>query len=172
MSLLQEKTDVNVLMNTNGFEVIGDNQRTIAFASIAEGTAGDGLVVVTAAGHALKKGQTVTIIGGAYAGSYQVKQVLTANTFTIEATWGATASGNLLLTASLNGLGFVVNDSSGLTIAEFEPQDPLVDPATVIAKTYVDAEIVMIPFKKIRITAGDITAIKAPIKAVLDYENR
>lgn len=153
-------------MANNGAEIIGAAQRTIAYSAIAD--AGNGYVEVTAAAHGLKKWQTIFVATGFYAGVYPVYKVVSSSKFWIKAEWGATAAGNINLTASLNGGGFIVTENP--TIVEFEPEDPNLDVATVIARTYLPGDPVPIPFKKIRISAGNITVPRQAIKAVLDYE--
>lgn len=157
---------LDTLMANNGAEVIGDDQRVIAYSAIAD--AGNGYVAVTAAGHGLKKWQTIFVATGFYAGIYPVYKVVSSSVFWIKAEWGATAAGNINLTASLNGGGFVVSEDP--TIVEFEAEDPNVDNAAVIARTYLPGDPVPIPFKKIRISAGNITVPRQAIKAELDYD--
>ncbi len=161
-----ERSSLDTLMANNGAEVIGAAQRVIAYSAIAD--AGNGYVAVTAAGHGLKKWQTIFVATGFYAGVYPVFKVVSSSVFWIKAEWGATAAGNINLTASLNGGGFVVTEHP--TIAEFEPEDPNMDVAAIIARTYLPGDPVPIPFKRIRITAGNITVPRQSIKAVLDYD--
>lgn len=153
-------------MANNGVEIIGATQRVIAFTAIAD--AGNGYVAVTAEGHGLKKRQTIYLATGFYAGIYPVYKIVDADTFWIKAEFGATASGDINLTASLNGGGFIV--TAAPTIVEFEPEDPTVDAAAIIARVYAAGDPVPIPFKKIRISAGDITVPRQQPKAELDYD--
>lgn len=170
MSVQNDGTNLQTLMYKHGVDVIGASQRTIAFTAVASG--GTGLINITAAGHGLKKYQSFNIVGGAYAGIYRVKKVIDANTIQVAGTFGSTASGNLLLLGALFGHGFIVNSATGLVIAEFVPDDSTIDPQTIISKTYVDAEIVPIPFKRIRITGGNITVVRKPPQTDLPYGNR
>jgi hypothetical protein len=165
----ENKYDLDTLMAINGVEAIGAAQRTIAFSVVAD--YGNGLVNITATSHGLKKNQTVSIIGGAYAGIHRVRKVIGVNNIAIAATFGATATGNLLLTGSLDGAGFVASGTQ--TIAEIEPDNKSIDVATLIARTYAAGEKVAIPFKKIRLSAGNITVIrKNGPPADLSYTNR
>jgi uncharacterized repeat protein (TIGR02059 family) len=154
------------LIAHNGAEIIGAAQRVIAYSAIAD--AGGGYVEVTAAGHGLKKWQTIFVATGFYAGLYPVYKVVSSSKFWIKAEWGATASGNINLTAALNGGGFFVTTAP--TIAEFEAEDPNFDNAAFIARVFAVGETVLIPFKRIRITAGNLTVARQAIKAELDYD--
>lgn len=165
--------EINILdtkIRTNGVENIGASQRVIAYTVVANN--GDGTVRVTAAGHGLKKHQTIYIGSGDYAGIRTVKKVVSANTFDMVATWTATAAGNINLTASQYGEGFLVKVVP-LTIAEFVSDDEGMDNAAIIAGPYIVGDVVPIPFSKIRVTAGDIQCIrKNGPPANLNYTNR
>lgn len=153
----------------NGVEVIGVAQRTIAFTAVASG--GTGLLNITAAAHGLKKHQYFNIVGGAYAGIHSVKKVIDANTIQIAGTFGATATGDLKLLSAKHGFGFYA-DSVPITIAELEAENEVQDTATFIATPFIAGVWYPFPFKKIRITAGNITVVRQPIRAELTYTNR
>lgn len=167
---MKDTVDLKTLMANHGVQVIGGSQRTIAYTAVASG--GTGLLNFTAAAHGLKKHQDIYIVDGAYAGIRRVKKVISANVFQVEGTFGATAAGNIELTAAQYGHGFIVNDITSFAIAEFEPEDSTIDPATIIAKKYVNNEEVPIPFKKIRLTDGDITVVRKTPPTSLPYTNR
>lgn len=154
---------------SNGIAVIGDAQRTIAFSAVASG--GTGLLNITANGHALKKHEYFNIVGGSYPGIYSVKRVIDANTIQVEGTFGATTTGNLELLAAKDGYGFYA-DVVPITIAEIEPDNKNQDAARFIATPFIAGVWYPFPFKKIRITAGDITVVRKPIQASLTYSNR
>jgi hypothetical protein len=161
------------LMSTRGVDVIGVGQRTIAYTVIADG--GTGQIIITAAGHGLKKHQSFWITsGGAYANTaHKVKKVIDANTFIADGTFGVTAAGNINLIVALDCEGFIVNVATGLVFSELVPDDPNIDAATLIAKTYAVGEVVPIPCSKIRITAvGQITCIRKQPQTDLPYSRR
>jgi len=170
MSLVNDLHNLATLMSIRGVDVIGENQRTIAFTAVASG--GTGLLNITAAGHLLKKGQSFNIVGGTYAGVYLVKKVISTSVIQVAGTFSVTATGNLVLYGALNGEGFIVNKADTLVIAEFVPDDPNLDPLEIIAKAYTTAEIVPISFKKIRITGGILTVVRKTPQTDLAYSNR
>jgi hypothetical protein len=164
--MIGEKLSLDTLMANNGVEVIGAAQRTIAFTVVAAAAEAD-YIEITATGHGLKKWQTVYIESGFYAGVYSVYKVPSSSKIWVKAEFGATGTGNLRLLAALNGAGFVVTENP--TIVEFEPESPLIDVATIIARTFLPGDPVPIPFKKLRISAGNITVIRNNPKAELSY---
>lgn len=165
------KTDPLQLAARHGVEVIGANQRTIAFTVVADG--GTGKIKITAAGHALKQGQTIYMSGGGgvYTGIHRVKRVISSSIFLADGTFSVTDAANINLTASLDGAGFTVEETP-LTIAEFTPVNPNTDSAEVIAREYLVGDYIPIPFNRIRITAGNITVIRGQPRASLSYNNR
>lgn len=83
----------------NGFTFQAGLAGTIA--SVAEGTEGDGIVTITDNAHGLLTGEIITIEGSTdYDGVYVVTK-LTANTFTIAATWTQTRTGTWYRGANL-----------------------------------------------------------------------
>jgi hypothetical protein len=162
-------TKPEVLAVNHGISPIGAAQRTIAFTVVASG--GTGLINITAAAHGLKKGQCFNIVGGAYAGVHRVKKVISANVIQVEFAFGATAAGDLKLLSHLNGSGFYV-DSVPLTIAELEVDNDTVDTTAIIAQTFIAGQYYAIPFKKIRITAGNIRVVRAPVRTDLGYTRK
>jgi hypothetical protein len=153
----------------HGISPIGANQRVIAYTAVASG--GTGLINITAAAHGLKKHQCFYIGAGAYAGIHRVKKVVSANVIQVEGTFGATAAGNINLTAHKEGYGFWV-DEVPLTIAEIEPEARLIDTAAFIATEFIAGSWYHIPFKKIRVSAGNITVCNQPLRSDLGYSNR
>ena len=171
MSVVNDKRNLLTLMSYRGVDVIGDGQRTIAYTVVASG--GTGLLNFTAAAHGLKKGQSIYVASGAYQGIYIVKKIISANVFQVLGTFGATAAGNINLTACKDGEGFIVNDNTAFAIAAIELDDPNIDTATLIAKEYINGEIIPIPFKSIRLTAGTITCVrKTPQTIITSYTRR
>ncbi len=157
------------LMANHGVEKIGTIQRTIAYASIAD--AGGGLVTITADAHGLKKHQSIYISSGAdYINSYTVYKVLSANTFQIYATFTVTRAGNINLMVCLNGHGFIVE--TAIVIAEFVPDDRTLDAVALLAGPWPVGDEVFIPFKKLRLTSGDVTAIRKTPQTTARYTNR
>jgi hypothetical protein len=160
MSVINDKKNLRQLMSTRGFDVIG-TVRTIAFASVASG--GTGLLNITAAAHALQKGQGFYIAAGTYAGYYQVKKVISANVIQVEGTFTVTDAQNILLTGTVNGEGFIVaSDGAAFVIAEIVPDDPNIDVPSLIlaANDYVVGQEVNIPFSKLRLTTGQAICIR------------
>ncbi len=165
---------LELLLQRNGGEHIGAGQRTIAYTVIADG--GNGQLLVTANGHGLLKTQSIFFTSGAgYAGSsFKVTEVVGANQFRCrgDVAFSATAAGNINLVVCLEGHGFIVNDATGLVIDEFVPDDPTVDVVAFKAKAFQNNELVPIPFKKLRVSVGKVTAVKRPPRAALTYTNR
>jgi len=166
---MNNNTNPDVLASNHGIAPIGTNQRTIAFTAVASG--GDGLLNITAAGHALKKGQCVYIADGDYAGIHRIKKIVSSSVIQIEGTFDETDTGDLLLTAHLEGFGFYC-DEVPLTIAELEVDNQNVDTAAFIATEFIAGVYYPFPFKKIRISAGNITVVRQPVRANLSYTNR
>lgn len=154
----------------NGVEPIGSAQAVVAFTVIAN-LAGTGRVRITAVAHGKKKNQVVQIIGGAYAGIYRIVNVSDADHIDIVATFGATAAGNLLAMAYLNGFGFIVKRAP-VVISALVPEDPSINATAVVAEPLAVGDRVYLPFTSIAITAGDIDVVRSPIRANLTYTNR
>lgn len=159
----------DVLAVNNGASPIGAAQRVIPYTAVASG--GTGYINITAAGHALKKGQCVYIAAGAYAGVHRITKVISSSVIQVKATFGATAAGNLELTAHLDAFGFYV-DSVPLTIAELTTLNPNVDTAAIIASTFIAGTWYPLEITKIRITAGNITVVRKPVPTDLPYTRR
>lgn len=159
----------DVLAVNHGISPIGAAQRVIAYTVVASG--GTGLLNITAAGHGLKKGQCFYISAGAYAGVHRIKKVVSSSVIQVTGTFGATAAGNLNLTAHKEGFGFWC-DSIPLTIAEFEAENDDVDTVAFIATTFIAGVYYPVPFKKIRLSAGNATVVRRPVPASLAYTNR
>jgi hypothetical protein len=166
---MYENLNPDTLAMNHGIAPIGASQRTIAYTVVAAD--GTGFVKITAAAHGLKKHQTIYITAGAYIGTYKVTKVYSSSQFQIAATFGATAAGNITLTACLDGFGFYA-DSVPITIAELTPDQPLDDTVAFIATTFIAGVWYPYPFKKIRITGGNITCVRKPPQAILTYTNR
>jgi hypothetical protein len=164
-----ENLNPDTLAMNHGIAPIGAAQRVIAYTVVAAD--GTGFSKITAAAHGLKKHQTIYIGAGAYAGTHRVTKIIDANTFQIAFTFGATAAGNINLTAHLGGYGFYA-DSVPITIAELDPDLKYTDVVSFIATPFIAGVWYPMPFKKIRITAGDITVVRKPIAAELTYTNR
>ena len=154
---------------SSGIAVIGVAQRTIAFTAVASG--GTGLLNITAAGHVLKKHDYFNIVGGAYEGIHRIKKIVSSSIIQVDGTFGATATGDLKLLSAKHGFGFYA-DTVPVTIAELEAENALQDIAAFIATPFIAGAWYPFPFKKIRITAGDITVVRQPIRAELTYSNR
>lgn len=165
----------DVLARNHGISPIGAAQRTIAFTAVAAGPVykGRATLLITAAAHALKKGTCVYIASGTYAGVWRIAEVVSSSVIKIycDVAFVATASGNLLLTAHLDGFGFYC-DEVPLTIAEFTPESSNIDSATIIATVFIAGVWYPYPMKKIRLTAGNITVVRKPIPALVSYSNR
>jgi len=175
MSVLQESSDLAAMAARRGVDVIGAAQRTIAYTVVAAGE--NGALRITLAAHGLKKGQSVRVnTSGAVAGyiaNYRVTKVVSTTVIDIynpAITFSATSTGNITLTGALDGIGFFVTTSP--TISEFVPQNPSVDGAAVIARVFAAGESFDVPFKSITITAGNISVVRAPIRARLAYTRR
>lgn len=166
----REMFNPELMARNHGIANIGVLQRVIAYSAIASG--GVGLLLITANGHALKKHEYIYLGAGAYTGSYRVTKVVSVNTFLVEGTFVATDAGNINLTVALDGYGFWVD--AVVTIVEFIPEDPLDDAAAFIAAspTFPVRSYIHRPFKKMRITGGNATVVRQPIKAPLAYTNR
>ncbi|MGC3945340.1 MAG: hypothetical protein QM762_12640 [Chryseolinea sp.] len=162
------KDPVN-LAQAHGTQAIGAAQTDIAFTVVASG--GTGLLNITAANHNMKKGTMFYINGGAYAGYYRVKKVISSSVIQVEGTFGSTATGTLLRKAAIDGFGFYA-DTVPLTIAELVPTSPTFDVTAFIATPFVAGRFYACDFKKLRITAGDATVIRKPSPAQLAYTNR
>lgn len=172
MGILTDKTSLRALAQRHGQEIIGAAQRVIAYTVVADYAPNTGKEInITAAAHGLKHNQVIYISTGGYVGIYRVNVVIGVNNFTVLAVFGSTSSGNITLTAALNGAGFFV-DAVPLTIASFVPEDPNIDAAAFIARVFSAGQEVQMPFKSIRITAGNITAVRLPIPVALPYTNR
>jgi hypothetical protein len=159
----------DIMGRNHGTSPIGANQRVIAYTAVASG--GTGLINITAAGHGLKKHQCFYIGAGDYAGIHRVKKVVSDDVIQVEGTFGVTAAGNINLTAHKEGYGFWV-DEVPLTIEEIEPESDLIDDAAFIATEFIAGAWYYMPFKKIRISAGNITVCRQPIRTDLSYSNR
>jgi hypothetical protein len=165
--------DLQSLASRHGVVMIGETRAVIAYTVVAD--LGGGLVRITAAAHGLKKWMDVYIASGSYAGTHRIVNVPSANAIDVEATFVATAAGNLELTAAQYGLGFKVIKAP-VTIAEFT-QDRAADGNLTVAMLAEDANLVagqeyLIPFKKIRISAGDIMVVRGPNRVSSHYTNR
>lgn len=158
------------IMSKQGVALIGASQTNRPFTVVASG--GTGLINITAAAHELKKHQDFYIAGGAYAGIKRVLKVISANVIQVAGTFGATATGNLSLLAAQYGHGFIVDDPTALVIEEFEPDDDTMDVLSLKDKTYIAGQEIHIPFKKLRISGGDVTVVRKSPQAVLTYTNR
>lgn len=169
--------DPNEMAENHGIAVIGDNQRTIAFASVADGVnetingVSTPRLLFTAAAHGLKKHQYFYIAAGTYAGVWKVHKVVSANTFLVLGTFSITQASNLLLTAAKDGFGFFA-DEVPITIAELTSENANDDTVSFIATEFQPGVYYHFPFKSIRITGGNITVVRQPIKAPLAYTNR
>jgi hypothetical protein len=166
---MYENLNPDTLAMNHGIAPIGASQRTIAYTVVAAD--GTGFVKITAAAHGLKKHQTIYITAGAYIGTYKVTKVYSSSLFQIAATFGVTAAGNITLTAHLDGFGFYA-DAVPIVIAELIADQSLADTASFIATPFIAGVWYPYPFKKIRITSGDITVVRKPVQAVLTYANR
>lgn len=164
-----ENQNPEALAAAHGITPIGATQRTIAFSAVAAGPTG--FVDFTTATHNLKKGDCVYNPAGAYAGVHRVVKVISTTVVRVKGTFGATSTGTLALTGALDGFGFFV-DAVPLTIAEFVADTAHFDFTSFVASTFIPGTYIPVPFKKIRVTVGEITVVRKPVPAELAYSNR
>ncbi|MEJ7644296.1 MAG: hypothetical protein WKF87_06855 [Chryseolinea sp.] len=167
--MVLDKYNPYSLAAANGTTSIGAAQRTIAYSAVAAGPAG--YIEFTMATHNLKKGSNIYVPSGEYAGVHRVAKVISPTVVRVVGTFGATHNGTVSLTGAINGYGFIV-DTVPVTFAELIPDHSGIDTVALQARGFTVGQWVYLPFKVLRLSAGNVTVVRKGIQTELPYTNR
>lgn len=173
---MEEKVNAELMGRNHGISPL-DTARTLAFTAVAAGPVQMGLATLdftvgTTAN--VKKGMCFYLATTAYAGIWRIAKIVSSTVIRVYCTvaFGATATGTMVFSAHLEGIGFYVESAPTIVAADFVAANANQDTVGFAAQTFTVGAFYEFAFKKIRISAGKITVVRAPEPAQLSYTNR